>query len=101
MNAGASAGLTPAKVSVSERPIVTAGFANDVDAVNQYAAMMYAATASGVIAARVRPTQITTPMRPNVATPSLSSFGNPLRTVSDIVTGSSPNIAFASTAPAM
>jgi hypothetical protein len=37
--------------------------------VNQYAATMYAATATGVIAARVRPTQITTPMRPHVATP--------------------------------
>jgi hypothetical protein len=32
--------------------MVTAGLANDVDVVNQYAATMYAATASGVIAAR-------------------------------------------------
>jgi hypothetical protein len=28
----------PANVSLNERAIVTAGFANDVDAVNQYAA---------------------------------------------------------------
>jgi hypothetical protein len=28
----------PAKVSVKVRPMVTAGFANDVDEVNQYAA---------------------------------------------------------------
>jgi len=30
----------PANVSLNERAIVTAGFANDVDAVNQYAAAM-------------------------------------------------------------
>ena len=30
----------PAKVSVSERAIVTAGLANEVDEVNQYAAVM-------------------------------------------------------------
>jgi len=43
-------------VLLNARPIVTAGFANDVDAVNQYAATMYADTASGATAARVRPT---------------------------------------------
>jgi hypothetical protein len=30
----------PAKESLAARAIVTAGFANDVDAVNQYAAVM-------------------------------------------------------------
>ena len=35
MNAGASAGRMPAKVSVADRASVTAGFANEVDAVNQ------------------------------------------------------------------
>jgi hypothetical protein len=35
MKAGASAGLTPANVSLAARANVTAGFANDVDAVNQ------------------------------------------------------------------
>jgi len=34
MNAGASAGRMPANVSESERAIVIAGFANDVDAVS-------------------------------------------------------------------
>ena len=33
-------GRMPAKVSVAERARVTAGLANDVDAVNQYAALM-------------------------------------------------------------
>lgn len=40
MNHGASAGLMPEKVSVIERAAVTAGFANEVDDVNQYAAVM-------------------------------------------------------------
>src|SRR5262245_20348017 len=42
---GTSAGRIPAKVSVIARAIVTAGFANDVDAVNQYAETIYAPTA--------------------------------------------------------
>ena len=35
MNAGTSAGRIPAKVSLAERASVTAGFANEVEAVNQ------------------------------------------------------------------
>ena len=35
----------PEKVFVIDRAIVTAGFANDVEAVNQYAAVMYKPTA--------------------------------------------------------
>ena len=35
MNSGTSAGRMPANVFVSDRAIVTAGFANEVDAVNQ------------------------------------------------------------------
>jgi len=37
---GRSAGRIPEKVLLSERAIATAGFANDVDDVNQYAAVM-------------------------------------------------------------
>jgi hypothetical protein len=40
MKAGASTGLMPANVSLTDRASVTAGFANDVDAVNQQAAVM-------------------------------------------------------------
>jgi hypothetical protein len=40
MNPNVSVGLIPAKVFVMDRAIVTAGLANEVDAVNQYAAMM-------------------------------------------------------------
>jgi hypothetical protein len=39
-NGGTSTGRIPANVLDSDRAIVTAGFANDVDAVNQYAAVM-------------------------------------------------------------
>ena len=37
-NPGTEAGEIPAKVLVNARPMVTAGFANEVDEVNQYAA---------------------------------------------------------------
>ena len=40
MKAGTPAGAMPAKVSDSARAIVTAGLANEVEAVNQYAAVM-------------------------------------------------------------
>jgi hypothetical protein len=43
MNAGASAGRMPSNLSLADRASVTAGFANDVEAVNQYAAVMYLA----------------------------------------------------------
>lgn len=48
MKPGTSAGAMPAKVSLKDRAIVTAGFAKDVDAVNQYAPTMYAAIAKAV-----------------------------------------------------
>ena len=40
MKAGTPAGAIPAKVFDRARAIVTAGLAKDVDAVNQYAAVM-------------------------------------------------------------
>ena len=40
INPGAFSGAIPLKVSVRLRAMVTAGLANDVDAVNQYAAVM-------------------------------------------------------------
>src|SRR5262249_51705533 len=40
MNPGTSTGRIPANESLTARASVTAGFANDVDAVNQYAALM-------------------------------------------------------------
>jgi hypothetical protein len=40
MKAGTLVGAMPANVSERDRAIVTAGFAKDVDAVNQYAAVI-------------------------------------------------------------
>lgn len=40
MKPGTMAGEIPANVLLNVRPMVTAGFANDVDEVNQYAAAM-------------------------------------------------------------
>jgi hypothetical protein len=40
MNQGTSDGRIPAKVSDNDRAMVTAGFAKEVDAMNQYAAVM-------------------------------------------------------------
>jgi hypothetical protein len=40
IKAGASASRMPAKVLVAVRASVTAGFANEVEAVNQYAAVI-------------------------------------------------------------
>ena len=61
----------PESVSVTERASVTAGFANDVDAVNQYALVMYAATANGTASTRRREVPQITARRPKVATNSL------------------------------
>src|SRR5260221_2316019 len=44
---GTSTGRIPANVSLAARAAVTAGFANEVDAVNQYAAVMEVPTAHG------------------------------------------------------
>jgi hypothetical protein len=52
MKPGTDPGAIPAKVFVNARPIVTAGLANDVDEVAQYAAPIHPATATGVSEAR-------------------------------------------------
>src|SRR2546421_6774830 len=76
---GTSAGRIPANVSLAARASVTAGFANDVDAGNQYAAGMYAATANGTVADRDRAQPQMTASRPNVATNSLNIWAPPAR----------------------
>ena len=52
MNPGASTGRIPANVSVSVRAMVTAGLANDVEAVNHYAAPITEATAAAATSVR-------------------------------------------------
>ena len=73
MNAGASSGRMPANVSERERATVIAGFAKEVEAVNQYAAPIHAATIHGASSLRRRPR--TTMSNPNVATPSERHWG--------------------------
>src|SRR5262245_11466983 len=94
-----SAGRMPANVFVSPRAIVTAGFANDVDAVNQYADVMYAATANGTVVARRREHPQMTANNPNVATDSLKICDGPLRTFVESMNIGSPNIACADQTP--
>src|SRR5262249_35681762 len=79
MNAGASAGRMPANVSLAERASVTAGLANEVEAVNQYAAVMYAATAKGTRDAFSRAQPQITASRPKVAMNSLNTWAPPAR----------------------
>ena len=68
MNPGTSNGRIPEKVFESERAMVIAGLAKDVDAVNQYAAPIHAATIQAASWGRWCPT--TTRTNPNVATAS-------------------------------
>src|SRR6266481_4694663 len=71
MKRGTSTGRIPAKVSDTARAMVTAGFANEVEEVNQYAAVIYAPTANGTLLARTREHPQITASNPNVATNSL------------------------------
>jgi hypothetical protein len=71
---------------------VTAGFANDVDEVNQYAAVMYAPTANGTTEALWRPHAVITVSSPNVATNSPMNWPAPVRACVDAAKRGSPNI---------
>ncbi|HEX2807589.1 MAG TPA: hypothetical protein VHN80_15605 [Kineosporiaceae bacterium] len=73
MNGSAEDGAMPAKVSEKIRPMVTAGLANEVEEVYQYAAPMYALTAADDSGARPdRDRAKISPIRPVVATTSPS-----------------------------
>src|SRR5690242_7691064 len=96
---GTFAGLIPENVSLRERAIVTAGFAKDVEDVNQYADVMYAPTANGAISERNREQPQITHIKPNVATNSLKTCAPPLRACCDRETAGNPNIKWAVIAP--
>jgi len=83
----------PLKVSLAALARVTAGLANDVDAVNQYAAVMYAPTAKGTIDVRSREHPQITESNPNVAMNSLNICGAPPRPCRDAEIRGKPNIA--------
>src|SRR6266536_3824623 len=97
---GNDAGAIPAKVSLNARPIVTAGLANEVEEVNQYADPMYAPTAAGASAARPADASAKiSRISPAVATTSPSHRCPALRSVVDQDTAASPYMRLASTAP--
>jgi len=73
-------GRMPENVSVAARARVTAGLAKDVEAVNQYPAVMYAPTAYGTADDRSRTQPQITERRPKVATNSLNTCAPPART---------------------
>src|SRR5713226_9497514 len=99
MNPGVSANRIPAKVSLADLASVTAGFANEVDDVNQYAAVMYAPTAKGVAAGRCREQLQMTVSSPRVAMNSARSCGTPARACKDAKKIGAPNIVLAAATP--
>src|SRR4051794_39151515 len=99
MNIGTEAGAMPAKVSLNMRAMVTAGLANEVEEVNQYAAPIQAATAAADSGARpVRARVTMTAMSPAVATSSPTHSPGAARSCVEICTAASPNMTFASSA---
>ena len=99
-NPGTSAGLMPEKVFVTERATVTAGLANEVDAVNQYAAVMYAPTAKGTAEGRVRTHPSITAISPKDAMNSLNTWLGPLLAWIEIEKQVKPNMKWAAATPA-
>jgi hypothetical protein len=93
MKPSTSAGRMPLKVSVAALARVTAGLANDVDAVNQYAAVMYAPTAKGTTDVRSREQPQITESKPKVAINSLNICDAPLRLRRDAESKGNVNIA--------
>ena len=65
MNIGTEVGLMPAKVSLNMRAMVTAGWVNEVEEVNQYASPIQGATAAAESGAR--------PVRARVSARSVGS----------------------------
>ena len=100
MKPGAEPGAIPAKVSENIRPTVTAGLANDVLLVNQYAAPMYAPTAAADSAARpVRARAKINAISPAVATTSPTRWPVVMRSLVAISNTRRSNMTLARTAP--
>src|SRR6478672_6581607 len=93
----------PVKVSLRLRAIVTAGFANDVDDVNQHAAKIHEATAAAISVMDLccRDMAMITATNPNVATNSPVHWPTPdLGLIDGKISGRS-NIRFAIQVPAI
>jgi hypothetical protein len=100
-NAGTWLIAMPANVVVKPRASVTAGFANDVEDVNQYAAVIVRPTNQGTAcgAYRTPPRIVTTSVK--VATNSPSHCPAPLRAVVPTARGARSNMRCARTVPRM
>ena len=92
-------GFIPVKVSLNPLAKVTAGFAKDVEEVNQYPAEIYNPTAGPTARMLIFLTPRMVIMRPNVAINSLKYIFNPLLSFAEIWRGSKPNIILAKMAP--
>src|SRR5689334_2478632 len=100
MKPGAELGAIPANVSERIRPIVTAGLANDVELVNQYAAPIYAPTAAADKPARpVRARAKITATSPAVATTTPTKWTAVMRSFVEISNSRWSNISLANSAP--
>src|SRR5262249_1109492 len=99
MNGATSSSRMPANVSLKALARVTAGFANEVDDVNQYAAVMYAATTNGTALDRRRELPQIMARRPKVATSSLKSCDGPVRALVERKRSGFSNIALAAATP--
>ena len=99
INRGTFAKLIPANVSDNDRAIVTAGFAKLVDAVNQYAEVIYNPTRVGMdFFWNFRPLNITS-INPNVAIASEKPCDSPERDFEDIWAIGRSNIRWAAQTP--
>src|SRR5690349_16244752 len=92
-NIGTLRGEMPANVSVSARARVTAGLANDVDEVNQYALVMNAATATGMASRRKRDRSMMINSNPKVAIASPKPSPSVGLTWAEVWRSGSPYIA--------
>src|ERR671927_112557 len=100
MNGITELGAMPANESENIRPTVTAGLANDVELVNQYAAPIYAPTAAADRPARpVRGRAKISAMRPAVATTSPTRCPVVTRSFVEISHTRRSNIRLANSAP--
>src|ERR1700716_3632788 len=102
MNGSTEFGAIPANESENIRPTVTAGFAKDVELVNQYAAPMYAPTAAADSEAQpVRASAKITAISPAVGTTSPTKCPMVNRSLVKISNAVLSNMTFARTAPMM
>ena len=99
INGNINSGCIPVKVSLNPLANVTAGFAKEVEDVNQYPAEIYNPTAGAMASVLNFLTPRIVIIRPKVAINSLKYVLNPLLSFAEICRGSKSNIILARMAP--